>query len=93
MVNRAEGVEIFKQRWEEAKASGCTAVLFEEDKWPLIDMLVEEAVRSQSMRRDLIAAVVELRKLDVDIKVSENTDDHGGPTSPNADIERTARAA
>lgn len=93
MVNRAEGINIFKQRWEEAKASGCTAVLFEEEKWPLIDMLVEEAGRAHSLRRDLIAAVVELGKLDDETKVSENTEDHGGPTSPNANPRSAARAA
>ena len=93
MVNRAEGIEIFKQRWEEAKASGCTAVLFEEEKWPLIDMLVDEARRSQSLRRDLIAAVVEIRKLDGDIRVSENIEDHEAPASTDADYRGAARAA
>jgi hypothetical protein len=92
-VTRAEGIAIFEQRWEEAKASGCTAVLFEEDKWSLIDMLVEEAKRTQSLRRDLIAAVAKLRMLDAGDEVSENTECDGGTNSPESNRRRSARAA
>lgn len=90
MVNRAEGVKIFKKRWEEAKASGCTAVLFEADKWALIDMLIDEAEKTQTLRRELIAALVELKKRGED---EDAVEDDEKTANSGSSYRSTARAA
>ena len=92
-MNRAEGIEIFAKRWEEAKASGCTAVLFEKEKWPLIDMLIDEAQRAQKLRRDLIEEIARRRSLDDEEKASENTDSDGGKVDPESNHRSATRAA
>lgn len=71
-MNRDEAISIFEKRWAEAKRSGCEGVLFEQDKWSLIDMLLNEAKRAQVLRRDLIEARHNLRRLDLEGKVEEN---------------------
>jgi hypothetical protein len=92
-VTRTEDIEIFEKRWRQAKASGCTAVLFEKDKWPLIDMLLEEAKRSQTLRLELIEAVAKLRGLDGSEKVGENTHGAGGNADRDQSHSSAARAA
>jgi len=63
-MNHSDVVALFAARWDQAKKSGCTAVLFEEDKWPLIDAVLEEALKTQSLRRELVVARVELKALE-----------------------------
>ena len=57
-----DALDRFEERWNEAKASGKTAVLFEQDKWNLIDMLLDEAKKTRTMRRQLISLLASKQK-------------------------------
>jgi hypothetical protein len=91
-VNRDEALSIFAARWAEATASGCTAVQFPEDKWPLIEMLMEEAKRTQLLRRELIEARAKLHALDLEADEGDNEEDEG-EDDPISGHGRSARAA
>lgn len=51
-----EDLKEFRERWEEAKASGKELIAFGRDKWGLLDELLAEAERANRLRRELIAA-------------------------------------
>lgn len=44
-------INAFEERWKEAKASGKTGILFPKEKWFMIDLLLQEAKRSDKMQR------------------------------------------
>lgn len=54
-------IDEFEERWNEAKESGCTAILFSQDKWSMIDILLKEVRRAERLRRELIASRMRVR--------------------------------
>jgi hypothetical protein len=48
-------------------------VLFEEDKWGLLDAVLEEALKTQSVRRELVVARVELKAIEAALRDSVAT--------------------
>jgi hypothetical protein len=72
-MNHSDAVALFAARWDQAKKSGCKAVLFEEDKWGLLDAVLEEALKTQSVRRELVVARVELKAIEAALRDSVAT--------------------
>ena len=66
-------VEEFEHRWREAVESGCEAILFPKTRWMMLEMLLAEAKRSHSLRRELIKSRMRLRSAQ-----QRRTGDDGG---------------
>lgn len=61
-MTQKEAIALFEERWAEAKCSGCTSVLIHQDKWSILELVLEEAKRSLELRRELIDARMQLRE-------------------------------